>query len=207
MAEYLIKEESLKALADLVRSKTGVTEEISLAEIMEQIQPLADVSNVTAEADNVLKGRSIVDSTGAVVAGTMYTIDPPRGNGGTLNLAHNKYIVQKGYHPNQIEVNIFTDTKTITPTKETITVIGKYDGSFWTGTSVGGSMNSLPNANEHTNGNAFLSSVTVNPIPDKYQDVSQVTAEATDILIGKTIVDAQGNVINGTMEIWEGGSY
>lgn len=44
-----------------------------------------------------------------------------------------------------------------------------------------------------------LSSVTVEAIPDKYQDVSGVTAGAADVLAGKVLVDAAGNPIAGSM--------
>lgn len=44
-----------------------------------------------------------------------------------------------------------------------------------------------------------LSAVTINPIPDAYQDVSSVTAVAADVLATKVIVDAEGNIIPGTM--------
>lgn len=44
-----------------------------------------------------------------------------------------------------------------------------------------------------------LSDVIVAAIPDVYQDVSAVTAEAADVLTGKIIVTANGSVITGTM--------
>ena len=44
-----------------------------------------------------------------------------------------------------------------------------------------------------------LDSVTVNPIPEAYQNVSAVTAGATDVLAGKIIVDATGASVTGTM--------
>lgn len=44
-----------------------------------------------------------------------------------------------------------------------------------------------------------LSDVTVASIPDAYQDVSSVTAEAADVLTGKIIVTADGVVTTGTM--------
>ena len=44
-----------------------------------------------------------------------------------------------------------------------------------------------------------LSSVTVNPIPDLYQDVSSVTATAGNVLAGKVIVESDGSVTTGTM--------
>ena len=44
-----------------------------------------------------------------------------------------------------------------------------------------------------------LESVTVNSIPDAYQDVTSVTATAGDVLTGKIFVAADGTVITGTM--------
>ena len=44
-----------------------------------------------------------------------------------------------------------------------------------------------------------LSDVTVAAIPEAYQDVTSVTAEAGDVLSGKIIVDAGGKVTAGTM--------
>ena len=44
-----------------------------------------------------------------------------------------------------------------------------------------------------------LDSVTVNPIPDAYQNVSAVNAAAGDVLAGKVIVDATGASVTGTM--------
>lgn len=44
-----------------------------------------------------------------------------------------------------------------------------------------------------------LQGVVVNPIPAEYQDVSDVTAEAKDVLAGKIIVLADGTEVAGTM--------
>lgn len=44
-----------------------------------------------------------------------------------------------------------------------------------------------------------LDSVTVNPIPEAYQNVSAVTATAPEILAGKIIVNAAGESVTGTM--------
>ena len=51
-----------------------------------------------------------------------------------------------------------------------------------------------------------LSSVTVNPIPDAYQDVSAVNAAGEDVLIGKIIVTADGKVNSKTIVIEPVGS-
>lgn len=44
-----------------------------------------------------------------------------------------------------------------------------------------------------------LSAVSIAPIPDAYQDVSSVTAEAGDVLANKIFVDDEGTVTTGTM--------
>lgn len=44
-----------------------------------------------------------------------------------------------------------------------------------------------------------LSSVVVGAIPDAYQDTSSVTATAADVLANKIIVNAEGELITGTM--------
>ncbi len=44
-----------------------------------------------------------------------------------------------------------------------------------------------------------LSDVTISPIPEIYQDVSPVTAEAADVLTGKVIIAASGKAVAGTM--------
>lgn len=45
-----------------------------------------------------------------------------------------------------------------------------------------------------------LSNVTVEPIPESYQDVSGVTAEAGDVLTGKIFVNSTGQSVTGTMK-------
>lgn len=49
------------------------------------------------------------------------------------------------------------------------------------------------------NGYYALSAVTVNAIPDAYQDVTSVTAVAGDVLTGKIFVASDGTVVTGTM--------
>ena len=44
-----------------------------------------------------------------------------------------------------------------------------------------------------------LSSVTVEPIPETYQDVTSVTATSDDVLSGKVIVTSNGSIVPGTM--------
>ena len=46
-----------------------------------------------------------------------------------------------------------------------------------------------------------LSSVTVNAIPDAYQDITSVTATAEDVKTGKVFVAADGNTVAGNMAV------
>ena len=44
-----------------------------------------------------------------------------------------------------------------------------------------------------------INKVTVNAIPDSYQDVSSVTATSEDVVYGKTLIGANGIPVNGTL--------
>lgn len=95
------------------------------------------------------------------------------------------YTIPAGYHNGSGTVKALTDTsgeaetykvqaKTITPTKSQQSV--------------------TPDTGYYA-----LSSVTVNAIPEAYQNVSSVTATAADVLTGKVFVTANGTVTTGTM--------
>lgn len=129
-----------------------------------------DVTSVTAVDGDVLTGKIIVLTDGTVTTGTM------ANNGAvskTLDATTITYTIPKGYHSGSGTVKIDLETKTVTPTKS--------------------SQDITPTAGK------VLSKVTVDAIPDKYQDVTGVTAGAADVLYGKKIVDATGAVVNGNM--------
>lgn len=129
-----------------------------------------DITGVTATEADVLAGKTIVDATGASVEGTM----PDNGAvGRTLTASAPSYTVAKGYHNGAGTVSITPETKTATPTKSKQTI--------------------SPSTGK------VLSTVTVEAIPDEYQDVTGVTALAADVLEGKVIVDSTGEEITGTM--------
>lgn len=116
-----------------------------------------DVSSVTAAAAEVLTGKIFVAADGTVITGTM------ANNGAvskTLDGATVSYIIPKGYHNGSGTVKITLETKTVTPTKSSQTVVpatGK-----------------------------VLSSVTVDPIPENFIDTTDADAVAGNILIDKT---------------------
>lgn len=129
-----------------------------------------DVSSVTAGAGDVLTGKVFVAADGTVTPGEMIN------NGAvdkTLDVTTITYTIPKGFHSGTGKVQIVLETKTVTPTKAAQDI--------------------TPTAGK------VLSKVTVEPIPDKYQDVSGVTATAANVVDGSFFVDKTGALVEGTM--------
>lgn len=129
-----------------------------------------DVSSVTAGAADVLTGKVIVTADGAITPGEMI-------NNGTVDKALDvttiTYTIPKGFHSGSGKVQIVLETKTVTPSK-TAQDITPTDGKV-------------------------LSKVTVEAIPEAYQDVSDVTATAANVTDGSFFVDSTGALVEGTM--------
>lgn len=129
-----------------------------------------NVSSVTAAAGNVLTGKIFVAADGTVVTGTM----PNNGTvSKTLDGTTVSYTIPAGYHSGSGKVQIVLEAKTVTPGKTAQTV--------------------TPSAGK------LLNKVVVNPIPDKYADVTGVTATADKVLDGSVIVNNLGATVEGTM--------
>lgn len=128
-----------------------------------------DVSSVTAAAGDVLTGKIVVTADGKVTTGTM----PNNGAvSKVLDTGTTTYTIAKGYHSGTGSVKITTETKTVTPTKESQQV--------------------TPSTGK------VLSQVTVAAIPSNYIDTSEGDAAAPDILSGK-IAFVGGLKVTGTM--------
>lgn len=128
-----------------------------------------DVSDVTATAPDVLLGKVIVTADGKVVAGSM----PNNGTvNKTLDTSTAKYTFTAGYYAGGT-VQIVLEEKTVTPTKAQQTI--------------------TPAAGK------VLSKVIIEAIPEKYQDVSGVTAAAADVKAGAKFVTADGTLEDGAM--------
>lgn len=89
----------------------------------------------------------------------------------TIDTSNTSYAVPAGFTEGG-EVKIIVETKTATPSKSAQKI--------------------TPSAGK------VLSEVTVNKIPDAYQDVTDVNATAADVAKGKTIVSADGTKVTGT---------
>lgn len=137
-----------------------------------------NATNTTAVAGDILKDKTAIiagtDEEGNPIAQEVAGTMPNNGAvAATLSTAVEKYIIPEGYHNGSGEVSISTEVKTATPTKSE-QIISPSTGKV-------------------------LSAVNVAPIPDAYQNVTNVTATAGDVIAGKVFVDSTGAEVEGTM--------
>lgn len=157
------------------------------------VQPRDNETNIAAQITRIQGDRdkiraklvSMSLATSSDNLDTLATTIESIADNGAVNATVKEgesYTIPKGYHNGSGVVkgvsgggNYALQTKTATPTKmqQNITSDEGYYG---------------------------LSSVTVEPIPETYQDVTSVTATAPDVLSGKTIVTSDGSVTPGTMQ-------
>lgn len=131
-----------------------------------------DVSATTAAPGDVLANKVFIDADGVTQAGTM----PDNGAVSKVldaTTGNQEYTVPAGKHSGTGKVSVVLETKSATPA-EAVQDITPTKGKV-------------------------LGKVTVGAIPDKYKDVSGVTAGAADVLDGKFIVLADGSKVEGTM--------
>ena len=131
-----------------------------------------DVSATTAAPADVLANKVFIDADGVTQAGTM----PDNGAVEKVldaTAGNQEYTVPAGKHSGAGKVSVVLETKSATPAEAAQDITP-------------------------TKGKV-LGKVTVGAIPDKYKDVSGVTAGAADVLDGKFIVLADGSKVEGTM--------
>lgn len=131
-----------------------------------------DVSATTAAPADVLANKVFIDADGVTQAGTM----PDNGAVEKVldaTAGNQEYTVPAGKHSGAGKVSVVLETKSATPAEAAQDITP-------------------------TKGKV-LGKVKVGAIPDKYKDVSGVTAGAADVLDGKFIVLADGSKVEGTM--------
>lgn len=131
-----------------------------------------DVSATTAAPGDVLANKVFIDADGVTRAGTM----PDNGAVSKVldaTAGNQEYTVPAGKHSGAGKVSVVLETKSATPAEAAQDITP-------------------------TKGKV-LGKVTVGAIPEKYKDVSGVTAGAADVLDGKFIVLADGSKVEGTM--------
>jgi len=131
-----------------------------------------DVSATTAAPADVLANKVFIDADGVTQAGTM----PDNGAVSKVldaTAGNQEYTVPAGKHSGAGKVSVVLETKSATPAEAAQDITP-------------------------TKGKV-LGKVKVGAIPDKYKDVSGVTAGAADVLDGKFIVLADGSKVEGTM--------
>lgn len=131
-----------------------------------------DVSATTAAPGDVLANKVFIDADGVTQAGTM----PDNGAVEKVldaTTGNQEYTVPAGKHSGAGKVSVVLENKSATPAEAAQDITP-------------------------TKGKV-LGKVTVGAIPEKYKDVSGVTAGAADVLDGKFIVLADGSKVEGTM--------
>lgn len=129
-----------------------------------------DVTGVTATASSVLESAKFVDKTGALVSGTITEMGE---DSIVLSTTQTSYTIEQAYYADGGEVYITLEEKSATPTKSAQTI--------------------TPTAGK------VLSKVTVNAIPEEYQDVSGVTAYPEHVLESEVYVNNAGEELQGAM--------
>lgn len=137
------------------------------------VEPIPENFIDTTDADAVA-ANIFIDKTayvdGKKIVGTM-----PNNSAVAkiLTVTETSYAVPQGYHNGEGTVKIVPETKAVTPSKNAQSV--------------------TPSTGK------VLATVTVEAIPEAYQDVTNVTAEARDVLAGEVFVNAAGKEITGSM--------
>lgn len=174
MAQVLITDTKLNSLANAIAEKAGIEAPLTIQQMEDAVIGL-DTGGVYLNLQS--KTISPTSSSQTVTPDSGYnglsavTVNPV--NSTTLNVSANgTYTATNGNFYSEVVVaiedsKVNLQSKTATPSNVPVSVV--------------------PDTGYHG-----LSSVTVNPIPSNYADISNTTATANDVLTGKTFVDANG---------------
>lgn len=182
MAKVLISDQYLTEIGSAIRTKLESANHYTPAQMGAAILSIP----VGGSAAPILQSKTIAPSASqqVITADSGYdalssvTISPVSST--TLNVSSNgTYTATSGTFYSTVNVSIadsevILQSKTATPSN-------------------------VPVAVTPDNGYHGLSSVTINPIPSNYADISNTTAMAGDVLAGETFVDANGTPKTGLL--------
>lgn len=181
MSQVLVTKSKIDDIANITSVKSGRSTPMTLTQIVDAI------SSITGGTVNLqVKSASPSDSSQIITADQGYDglsrVNISAVVSNALSVYSNgQYTPSAGSYYNSVSVEIEDSkvnlqTKTVTPTTSPQSVV--------------------PDTGYHG-----LSSVTVNPIPSTYSDVSQVTATVNDVLSGETFVDSTGTLKTGNLVV------
>lgn len=148
MAEYLIQDKSLTAIADGFRTSRGTTTKYTLDEMaLLAAERGVDTSEDTVSADNLLEGVTAHNSDGEQITGTIPII---QNSAGFIMNKNQRYRIDPGYYNGTSYVSILSsEVEELIPEniKEGISILGVWGtcggfkiatGSFTLASSIGG---------------------------------------------------------------------
>lgn len=203
---------TIKATGDTTLYTAGkYCEEDILVQVPEGGADLPELTNEGTSAD-LLLGKELIDSNGNVVTGTI-----PTKTQSDLTVNGAIVSIPSGYYASSATKSVSTATQaTPSITVDSSTGLITTTATQTTGYVVGGTKTDTeqlttqtaktitPNRNSQIaiEKNVYtIGTVTVEAIPEEFQDVSSVTAGAEDVFVGKKIVSSTGEVVDGTFTI------
>jgi len=174
MAQVLITDTKLNSLANAIAEKAGIEVPLTIQQMEDAVVGLETGGvylNLQSKTISPTSSSQTVTPDSGYNGLSAVTVNPV--NSTTLNVnANGTYTATNGNFYSEVVVaiedsKVNLQSKTATPSNVPVSVV--------------------PDTGYHG-----LSSVTVNPIPSNYADISNTTATANDVLTGKTFVDANG---------------
>lgn len=174
MTQVLITDTKLDNLANAIAEKAGIEAPLTIQQMEDAVIGLETGGvylNLQSKTISPTSSSQTVTPDSGYNGLSAVTVNPV--NSTTLNVnANGTYTATNGNFYSEVVVaiedsKVNLQSKTATPSNVPVSVV--------------------PDTGYHG-----LSSVTVNPIPSNYADISNTTATANDVLTGKTFVDANG---------------
>lgn len=174
MAQVLITDTKLNNLANAIAEKAGIEAPLTIQQMEDAVIGLETGGvylNLQSKTISPTSNSQTVTPDSGYNGLSAVTVNPV--NSTTLNVnANGTYTATNGNFYSEVVVaiedsKVNLQSKTATPSNVPVSVV--------------------PDTGYHG-----LSSVTVNPIPSNYADISSTTVTANDVLTGKTFVDANG---------------